>query len=142
MRRFHLIRSHTAAVAIATLVAGLQTFEPAFAALPVLQAQSSTEQMVTVTVVPHDLAAKSWEFEVTLTTHVQPLGDDMVKASALVDAAGKRHEPLAWRGDGPGGHHRKGVLVFAPVEPRPQSIELQIQRSVEPAPRSFKWHLQ
>jgi len=95
---------------------------------------------VTVSVTPHELANdKPWAFELVFTTHTQPLGDDLMKSAALVDASGARHAPLAWRGDGPGGHHRKGVLVFAPLVPRPAAIELQVQRAGEAAPRSFKW---
>jgi hypothetical protein len=59
-----------------------------------------------------------------------------------LDPAGGRHAPLAWRGDGPGAHHRNGVLVFAPLEPRPPAIELQLQRAGEAAPCAFKWRLQ
>ena len=37
--------------------------------------------------------------------------------------------------------HREGVLRFKPISPRPQSIELQITRAGEDAPRSFRWQL-
>ena len=142
MRRSRLTRAFSTATAVVWLTVGLQSMSAAVAAQPPLPSRTSSEQMVTVTVVPHDLAAKSWEFEVTLTTHVRPLDDDLMKTALLLDAAGVRHAPQAWRGDGPGGHHRKGVLVFAPLEPRPQAIELQIRRAGESAPRSFKWQLQ
>ena len=142
MRRSRLTLAYPFAVAIALLTAGLPSMPAAAAARPPLEARTSNEQMVIVTVVPRDLAAKSWEFEVALNTHVRPLDDDLMKTVTLLDAAGRRHTPLAWRGDGPGGHHRKGVLVFAPLEPRPPVVELQLQRAGEPAPRSFKWQLQ
>lgn len=139
MRRFRLTLTYPIAAAIALLAVGLQSM--AADAVQSLQARTSSEQMVTVTVVPRDLTAKSWEFEVSLSTHVRPLDDDLMKSAMLLDAAGRRHAPLTWRGDGPGGHHRKGVLVFSPLEPRPPAIELLIQRAGEPAPRSFKWQL-
>jgi hypothetical protein len=88
------------------------------------------------------VGAKAWEFDVTFNTHVQPLAEDLTKSAFLVDPSGRRHAPLAWRGDGPGGHHRKGVLVFAPLEPRPATVELQIQRVGERLPRSFIWRLE
>jgi hypothetical protein len=142
MRHSRLIRPYAAWLTAVALAAGLQTFDAAAAATTALTDRSSTEQMVTITVSPpHALAGASWAFEVALTTHVQPLDDDLMKTAALVDAQGKRHAPVAWRGDGPGGHHRKGVLVFTPIQPRPASLELQIQRAGEKAPRSFKWQM-
>jgi hypothetical protein len=132
MRRTRLI------VALAVALAG-----PALAQVGAsLPARTSNLQAVTVSVTPRELGGvKPWEFEVTLNTHVQALNDDLAATAALVDDSGRRHAPQAWRGDGPGGHHRKGVLVFAPIEPRPAAIELQIPRAGEPAPRSFKWTL-
>jgi len=141
MRHSRLTLAYPFSAAFALLAVGLQSMAADTVRSP-LQARTSSEQMVTVTVVPHDLAAKSWEFEVSLNTHVRPLDDDLMKSAMLLDAAGRRHAPLAWRGDGPGGHHRKGVLVFAPLEPRPPAIELLLQRAGEQAPRSFKWQLQ
>jgi hypothetical protein len=137
-----LTLSHGVAAAIALLALGLASAPAIAAAQAPLPSRTSNEQMVTVKVTPHDLAAKSWEFEVALDTHVRPLDDDLMKTAVLLDPAGGRHAPLAWRGDGPGGHHRKGILVFAPLEPRPSVIELQLQRAGEAAPRTFKWQLQ
>ncbi|WP_298826991.1 hypothetical protein [uncultured Piscinibacter sp.] len=132
MRRTRLI------VALAVALAG-SALTLAGASLP---ARTSNLQAVTVTVTPRELgSAKPWEFEVRLNTHVQALTDDLAATAALVDDSGRRHAPEAWRGDGPGGHHREGVLVFAPIEPRPAAIELQIRRAGEPAPRSFRWTL-
>lgn len=132
MRRTGLI------VALAVALAGPAPAQ-AGGALP---ARSSSLQAVTVSVTPRDLAdARPWEFEVTLNTHVQALDDDLAATAVLVADGGRRHSPQAWRGDGPGGHHRKGVLVFAPIEPRPAAIELQIARDGEAAPRRFHWTL-
>jgi hypothetical protein len=98
---------------------------------------------VTAKVTPRNLAsnAGSWEFAIVLDTHSQELSDDLVKSSLLLDGAGGRHSPTAWDGAPPGGHHREGVLRFKPISPRPQSIELQIRRAGEDAPRSFRWQL-
>jgi hypothetical protein len=84
--------------------------------------------------------AAVWEFDVALNTHSQDLGDDLVKNSVLVEANG-RHEPLAWEGAPPGGHHRSGTLRFKGLAKLPDAIELQIRRPGEPAPRSFRWKL-
>ena len=113
------------------------------AANPNLPARTSSARGVTTKVTPGNLAsnAGSWEFAIVLDTHSQDLSDDLVKSSLLLDGAGGRHSPTAWDGAPPGGHHREGVLRFKPVSPRPQSIELQIRRAGEDAPRSFRWQL-
>lgn len=105
--------------------------------------QSSAAQGVTVTVTPRDLSndTKLWEFEVAFSTHTQDLRDDLTKVAILMSDDGKRYPPVGWQGDGPGGHHRKGMLAFKPVSPRPQSVSLQIQRAEETATRTFHWQL-
>ena len=108
-----------------------------------LATQTSSVHSVTVKVTPQNVAgdAKTWSFAVVLDTHSAALNDDLVKSSLLLDSAGGRFTPLGWDGAPPGGHHREGVLKFKPVSPQPQSIELQITRAGEGAPRSFRWQL-
>lgn len=105
-------------------------------------AQSSMAQGVTVSVTPPDFspAASDWDFAVSLQTHVRDLGDDLREAARLV-ANGSQYAPLAWSGDPPGGHHRKGRLHFKAIVPRPAAVELQIRLAGESAPRSFRWQL-
>jgi hypothetical protein len=67
------------------------------------------------------------------------LGEDLTKAAVLVDGAGRRYTPVAWQGDPPGGHHRKGILRFpAPPEPA-KSFELQMQGIGGVSQRVFQW---
>lgn len=98
---------------------------------------------VTVTVTPDSLAAeaKTWDFKVVLDTHSQDLSDDLAKSAVLRDDKGNEFKALAWEGAAPGGHHRTGVLKFSAPAPRPQAIELRIQRAGERAPRVFRWDL-
>lgn len=112
-------------------------------ALAELPAQQSTANGVAVAVTPADLGAgaKTWNFAVTFNTHTQVLADDLVKSAVLVDDKGNAHQALAWDGAGPGGHHRKGVLSFAAIAPRPQAVELRITRAGESKPRTFRWEL-
>ena len=125
----------------------LAAFGTAFAvsaaalAAPVLSPRTSSESMVTITVTPHSGNAGEWEFDVALNTHSGALDDDLLKSAVLVTADGKRFTPTAWRGDGPGGHHRSGVLRFESTGPSPSAVELRIQRTGEAAPRSFRWAL-
>jgi hypothetical protein len=104
---------------------------------------STQDRGVTVRAKPVDLAtgAGSWTFDIRLDTHSQELADDLVRAAVLIDDAGKPHAALAWDGMAPGGHHRKGVLKFAPISPMPAAVELRIQRPGEAEPRRFRWQL-
>ncbi len=107
-----------------------------------LAPQTSNERGVRVSVSPVNLRkeSKSWDFEVTLETHTHALDEDLAKSSTLF-ADGKPYPPAVWEGAPPGGHHRKGLLRFKPVMPRPPSVELQIRLTGENAPRSFLWSL-
>ena len=106
-----------------------------------LPPQTTSASGVTVKATPQNLSDKSWDFEIVFDTHSQELNDDLMKAAVLVAAGGATSAPVSWLGDPPGGHHRKGVLQFKSVSPMPASIELQIKRSGETAPRSFRWQL-
>ena len=108
-----------------------------------LTGQRSSSGGVTVAVTPQNFvaSAKSWDFKVVLDTHSGELNDDLVKAATLIDDKGGRHVPVKWEGAGPGGHHREGTLRFNAIAPRPESVELQIQRPGESKPRSFRWQL-
>ena len=114
----------------------------ALAAAP-LERITSSAGGVMVAVQPVDLSggAKSWEFNVALNTHVHSLEQDLAKVSVLVDPNGVRYAALAWKGDPPGGHHRKGVLKFAPVSGSPAYVELQIKGVATPEARTFRWQL-
>jgi len=107
-----------------------------------LAAQTSDKQGVKVTVSAKNLykEAETWGFEVTLESHTQDLTIDMAKSSALI-ANGKQYAPLGWVGAPPGGHHRKGILRFKAITPKPASVELQIRLIGDPSPRSFEWPL-
>lgn len=126
---------------LAALVAALPLFASA-QTMP-LAKQVNDEGQVVVAVTPLDLSAgaSTWRFEVQLTTHVAPLDQDLVQVAVLSDANGHDEPPLAWDGDMPGGHHRKGILSFKPIIPLPDSVTLKIHQ-VGPVPeRSFTWKL-
>jgi hypothetical protein len=108
-----------------------------------LDQQSTSEHGVTVRAKPVDVSptAKTWRFEIVLDTHSSALTDDLRSIATLVGAKGVPQGALSWAGDPPGGHHRKGVLRFAPISPRPDVIELKILRAGETAPRTFRWEL-
>jgi hypothetical protein len=106
-----------------------------------LPAQSSSAAGLTVKATPRTLAGPVWEFELVFDTHTQDLNDDPAKTASLHAAGGAGAAPLAWQGDPPGGHHRKGVLRFKPLTPTPAALELRLQRAGEPSPRVFRWQV-
>ncbi len=120
------------ALALATAVAA----EP-------LEVRVSNAGGVRVAVKPVSLAAgaKTWDFEVSMDTHSGALDQDLARTSLLVEDSGREHMPSAWKGDASGGHHRKGVLQFAPVPGNPKSIELRIKGVGTPEARVFAWKL-
>jgi len=107
-----------------------------------LKTQTSREGNVNVTVTPRSLApgASSWDFEVVLETHTQPLDQDLTKVAALIDAHGRPHAPLAWEGSPPGGHHRRGLLRFQPLAGNPAIAELRLH-GIGGVDRTFRWQL-
>lgn len=96
---------------------------------------------VSLKVTPQSLSASAWDFYLLFETHVQEITDDLAKSSALIADGAAPVAPLEWKGDPPGGHHRRGVLRFRAPTPAPHAIELRIQRPGEPAPRSYRWEL-
>lgn len=98
---------------------------------------------VMVSVSPQDLSngAKAWRFAVQFNTHVSPIVQDLVAVSSLTSGDGAGEPPIAWEGDPPGGHHRRGVLVFKPIEPMPKTITLDIRTVGGVADRTFTWNL-
>lgn len=128
-----ILRTFVLLIALA-LVGGLH-------AAQVLPPQTSEQSAVTVKVTPRNLQGDYWEFEVVFDTHSQELADDLLKTAVLVTADGTQIAPAQWRGDPPGGHHRKGVLRFKALKPPPGTVHLRVSRPGEPKPRSFKWSL-
>jgi hypothetical protein len=108
-----------------------------------LQAQTNREGPVTVKVTPKNTSseAKTWDFEIILDTHTASLDQDMKRAAVLVDGSGKPQPPLAWEGDPPGGHHRKGLLRFQPLAGSPAFLEVRINGIGGVEQRVFRWRL-
>jgi hypothetical protein len=101
--------------------------------------RTSSEGGITIVVTPKASSPdREWAFTVALDTHSQDLGDDLVASSVLL-VNGAQAKPTAWTGAAPGGHHREGVLTFAPVEKPTGAVELRIQRPGEVQPRTFRW---
>jgi hypothetical protein len=107
-----------------------------------LETQTSDVGGVVVQVTPSEVSpsAMTWEFAVVLQTHTVELEQDLAKVSELIDGKGGVHKPLAWSGDPPGGHHRKGMLSFKPIAAPGTVIKLRIKDIGAPE-RTLQWSL-
>ena len=106
------------------------------------ESKTDDQLAVTVTVSPLDISlqSKEWKFDIVMSTHSVELDQDMTRATVLVDDSGKEYSPVKWEGAPAGGHHREGVLSFAPVTPYPQHLTLNI-KDIGDVQRSFSWIL-
>ena len=75
----------------------------------------------------------------TMNTHSEALGEDMVAVSTLKDNEGREYPATAWQGSAPGGHHRKGVLEFQDLGENSASITLIIKGIANVPERIFEW---
>lgn len=106
------------------------------------ETKSNDQPPVAIKAIPVEFGqnAKMWKFTLIFDTHTGSLDDDPVQAAVLMDDKGKTYRPVAWEGPGPGGHHREGELIFNPIQPLPEYVELKIKDVGGIAERSFKWN--
>lgn len=126
-------------LALATAVAAGATYQPVFATE--FAQQSNRDAGVTVRAKPRDVSAgaTALTFEIVLDTHSTDLSDDLMSTASLAGPGGAAQRATGWEGDPPGGHHRKGLLRFVPLKPRPDVLVLTIMRPGESKPRTFQW---
>lgn len=132
---------------IASLLAALAlpwVFAPAGAQPAAPPAPATTQTTiggVTVKVTPRVTAgdAATWVFAVVLDTHSQELSDDLLRTTVLVTDDGRELQPSAWKGAGPGSHHREGSLEFTAPSPAPKAFALRMQRPGEAEARVFRF---
>ncbi|MBM3732905.1 MAG: hypothetical protein FJW24_05480 [Acidimicrobiia bacterium] len=121
------------------LIVALFAVAGAAAASADLSPRTNAQDGVTIRAAPRAVSPSEWEFEIVFDTHSKALTDDLGNTTRLVDDGGASYVPSAWRGDPPGGHHRKGTLRFDKIAPAPAYLELRIQRAGEKSPRIFRW---
>ena len=107
-----------------------------------LPARQDNQGQVIVSVAPFVTpGAETWRFDMQFTSHVSPITQNIAAVSVLTDGQGHEEAPTAWQGDPPGGHHRKGVLLFKPLAPMPASITLKVRKIGSTPERTFTWKL-
>ncbi len=119
----------------------LQASQPASTAPRSWETKTDSQSPVTIKVTPIEFgtSANIWRFDVVFDTHSGSLDDAVVQVAVLVDDKGNTYQPTAWEGPGPGGHHREGTLMFNPIQPTPQYVELKIKNVGGVPERSFRW---
>jgi hypothetical protein len=102
--------------------------------------QKTVVQGVTVAVTPGNLSENSqaWDFAVAFDGRGKRLDDAVLENFELL-ADGRRVKPLHWEGEQAKVGHRAGVLTFAPIQPRPKELQLQLVRPNERQPRVYRF---
>jgi len=104
-----------------------------------LPSQTNSEGSVTITVTPKNISQLT--FEIVLDTHSGSLDEDLTQNAVLIDSWGNIQKPISWTGDPPGGHHRKGELLFQPFSQKTKSLTLKISNTGEIPERKFIWNV-
>lgn len=117
--------------------------EPQLLSQEELNTQTNSEGAVDIEVTPLDISKSSdtWKFEIAMNTHSVTLDQDLTKVSVLKDEKGKEYSPTSWEGAPPGGHHREGTLVFAPITSKSKELKLVIKGIGEIPERIFTWKI-
>ncbi len=105
------------------------------------ETKTDDQASVNIVVTPTDLSQQSpeWKFDIGMNTHSVELNQDMTQVAVLVGDDNKEYKPTKWEGP-TGGHHREGILSFAPIAPYPQHPTLII-KGIGDVDRTFSWTL-
>lgn len=104
-----------------------------------LETISQKSGTIEITATPK-LTDSRYEFDITLDTHSIELNYDLISLSSLTNENGQTVKPSGWKGDKPGGHHRKGKLFFPSFPGKPKVLNLSIN-GIEGEDVNFKWEL-
>lgn len=106
------------------------------------QTQTKEGGNVTVIVTPTAIAAgKPATFQMVFDTHSVDLDFDVAAAAELRDEQGNSYGTATWKGDPPGGHHRKGILTFLTPLKQISSPSLILKDIAGVKERTFVWKL-
>ncbi|ADN02436.1 hypothetical protein [Spirochaeta thermophila] len=109
----------------------------------VLEPQTKELSGVAITVKPLPFI---WEddlsFEVSFDTHVGSLDFDPREIAVLQDEGGRRYRAHTWEGSPPGGHHRRGRLIFPRLSTPSAHLELTITDVYGDPLLTFLWEIE
>lgn len=115
--------------------AAVQSIQP-------LSAQTVSGGGVAVTVKPLVLTpGQPAAFDIAMNSHSVEIVEDMLAATVLRDGAGRQFGAEAWDGSGPGGHHREGVIRFAPLPNELREVVVIVSGVANVPERAFRWLL-
>lgn len=95
-------------VALAAVLITRGAGKPSVATMPTRTAMVGA---IEVKLTPVRLSSSEAHIEVTLDTHSEALS---MPLAGRFEVGGVAWDGGTWTGDGPGGHHRKGILHFEP----------------------------
>lgn len=136
MRRVTGTRAALAVMGVALVTAGCSSGSDRADVAPGWERQIVEIGDLEVAATPTRMDEDGMEFRIVLDTHTVTLDTDMAAAASLRagdDDLGRG----SWDGDGPGGHHREGILRFPGSADPSGPVELRIDGFDEPA--VFRW---
>lgn len=104
-----------------------------------LESKTDIQNNVQVDVTPNISQAQT-AFEIKFTTHSGSLDFSPDKIAILTDSTGKTYNPLKWDGSPPGGHHRSGIMYFAPLPASTKIFSLALS-NIAGTDRIFEWRM-
>lgn len=136
MRRLTATRTALAVMGVTLVAASCSSGSDRAEVAPGWERQAVEIGDLEVAATPMRIDKDGMEFRIVLDAHTVTLDTDIAAAARLLagdDDMGRG----TWDGDGPGGHHREGVLRFAGSADRSGPVELRIGGFDEPA--VFRW---
>lgn len=98
---------------------------------------------VRIAVKPEALATSGpVKFAISLNTHSVELDQDLTAVTELRDDQGRAYRPEKWQGSPPGGHHRRGTLIFPALQEQVKSVTLVIRGVADVKERAFTWQVE
>ncbi len=105
-----------------------------------LPAVNNSANQVSIDAKPVDFAfSKPVKIKIALNTHHGSLDYDLAKIATLICDRGNEHKPLGWEGSPPGGHHRRGELIFPKFNHKISHMKLVIKGIYDVPERVFEW---
>ena len=105
-----------------------------------LSARNNSENRVSIDAKPVEFTfSEPVTIAMALNTHSGSLEYDLSEISTLICDKGFEFEPLRWEGSPPGGHHRRGMLIFPEFDHQISHMKLVVEGVYGVPERVFEW---